>query len=72
MSGSAMRVMVAAVANDEPHTAPKQAQAASAPTASPPRMPASTTRAALNRSDDRPVTEATSPIRMNSGSTEKL
>ena len=67
-----MRVMVAAVASEEPHTAPKQADAASAPTASPPRMPARITRAALNRSDDRPVTEATSPIRMNSGTTDKL
>ena len=72
MSGSAMRVIVAAVASEEPQTAPKQADAASAPIASPPRTPASATRAALNRSDDRPVTEVTSPIRMNSGSTDKL
>ena len=67
-----MRVMVAAVATDEPHTAPKQAEAASAPTASPPRMPASMMRAALNRSDDSPVSEAASPIRMNSGSTDSV
>ena len=67
-----MRVMVAAVASEEPHTAPKQAEAASAPTARPPRTPASVTRAALNRSDDRPVSEATSPIKMNSGSTDSL
>ena len=64
--------MVAAVASEEPQTAPKQAEAASAPMASPPRAPASITRAALNRSDDKPVTEATSPIRMNSGTTERL
>jgi len=71
ISGSAMRVMVAAVATDEPQTAPKQAQAASEPTAKPPRTPARITRAALNRSPDNPVTEATSPIRMKSGNTAR-
>jgi len=67
-----MRVIVAAVATEEPQTAPKQAEAPSVPTASPPRMPAKMMRAALNRSDDSPVTEATSPIRINSGSTDSV
>ena len=67
-----MRVIVAAVATDEPHTAPKQAEAASAPTARPPRTPASITRAALNRSADRPVSDATSPIKTKSGTTDSV
>ncbi len=67
-----MRVIVAAVATDEPQTAPKHAEAASAPTASPPRTPASITRAALNKSADRPVSEATSPISTNSGTTDSV
>ena len=64
--------MVAAVATEEPQTAPKQAQAASAATARPERTPVSITRAARNRSPDRPVSDATSPIRMNSGMTDSV
>ena len=41
-------------------------------TASPPRTPDSITCAALNRSPDSPVPAATPPVRMNSGTTDKV
>ena len=67
-----MRVMVAALASDEPETAPNSAEAASVATASPPRKPDRITRAALNSSPDSRDSEATSPIRMNSGTTDSV
>ena len=69
-SGSAMRVMVAALASEEPETAPNSAEAASVATASPPRKPDTSTRAALNSSPDKRDSDATSPITMNSGRTD--
>ena len=65
-----MRVMVAELASDEPDTAPNAAEATSVATASPPRKPDRMTRAALNSSPDMRDSEATSPIRMNSGTTD--
>ena len=62
-----MRVMVAALASEEPDTAPNNAEAASVATASPPRKPDRITRAALNSSPDSRDSDATSPMRMNSG-----
>src|SRR5262249_784217 len=70
LSGSGILDIVAAVAIEEPHTAPKHAEAPIAATASPPRTPESSTRAALNRSADRRVLDATSPIRTNKGITD--
>src|SRR3981189_360275 len=67
-----MRVMVAALASEEPETAPNNAEAASVAIARPPRKPDRITRAALNNSPDRRDSEATSPIRMNSGTTESV
>jgi hypothetical protein len=67
-----MRVMVAALASDDPDTAPKQADAASVATASPPRNPDRMTRAALNKPPDSFDSDATSPMRMNSGTTDSV
>ncbi len=68
----AIRVMLAAVATDEPQIAPKAPEAAMEATASPPRRPDRTTRAALKSSADMRDPEATSPIRTKSGITERL
>src|SRR5258708_24830292 len=67
ISGSAILVMVAAVTIDDPHTAPKQAEAAMGAIARPPRTPDRSRRAALKRSADSRVFEATSPRNTNSG-----
>src|SRR5262249_60225966 len=67
-----MRVMVAAFASEEPETAPKQAEAARAATASPPRKPDRITRAALKSSPESLDSEAISPIKMNSGTTDSV
>src|SRR5262245_12906491 len=67
-----MRDIVAAFASDDPETAPNNADAASVATARPPRNPESITCAALNSSPDRRDSEATSPMRMNSGTTERV
>ncbi len=64
--------MVAAVTIDDPHTAPKQAEAAMVAMARPPRTPESNRRAALNRSADSRVFEATSPSSTNSGITDSV
>jgi hypothetical protein len=71
-SGSAIRVMVAALASEEPETAPNSADATSVATARPPRNPDRITRAALNNSPDNRDSEATSPIRMNNGTTDSV
>ena len=71
ISGKAIRVIVAAVATDEPQTAPKQADATIAATDKPPRTPESRTRAARNKSAERRVPDATSPISTNKGITDK-
>ena len=70
-SGSATWPMVEAVAVDEPQTAPKPAQAAIAAIATPPRKRPSHAFAARNRSDDSPQRDASPPIRMNIGSTDR-
>jgi hypothetical protein len=72
ISRSAIGVIVAAVATEDPQTAPKQAEAPMVATASPPLTPDVTTRAALNKSADRPEAEATPPVRINSGTTDKV
>src|SRR4051794_6753190 len=72
ISRSEIGVIVAAVAMDEPHTAPKQAEAPIVATASPPRRLDIMTLAALNKSADRPVPEATPPVRMKSGTTDSV
>src|SRR5450631_339020 len=72
ISGSAIRVMVAAVTIEDPHTAPKQAEAAMVAIASPPRTPDNSWRAALNRSADSRVFAATSPRSTNSGITDRV
>src|SRR5216683_3408610 len=72
ISGSAILVMVAAVTIDDPHTAPKQAEAAMVAIARPPRTPDRSRRAALKRSADSRVFEATSPSNTNSGMTERV
>ena len=64
--------MVAALAREEPDTAPKQADAANVATARPPRKPDRIIRAALNSSPDSFDSDAISPIRMNSGTTDKV
>ena len=63
--------MVEAVAVDEPQTAPKPAQAATAAIATPPRKRPSQALAPRNRSRDRPQREASAPISTNIGSTER-
>src|SRR6478736_4562115 len=72
ISGSAMRDIVAAVAIDEPQTAPKQAEAEMAAIERPPRNPERNFCAAMNKSADSRVLDATSPIRMNSGITDSV
>ena len=72
ISGSAIRVMVAAVTIDDPQTAPKQEEAAMVAIASPPRTPDSSKRAALNKSADSRVLDATSPSSTKSGMTESV
>ena len=64
--------MEAAVATDEPQIAPNAPEAPSDATASPPRTPESMTRAARNNSADMREFDATSPIRTNSGMTDRL
>ena len=64
--------MVAAVTIDDPHTAPKQEDAAMVAIARPPRTPDSSNRAALNRSAESPVFDATSPSSTNSGMTDSV
>src|SRR5262249_54388081 len=71
-SGSAMRVMVAALASEDPDTAPNKADAASVATASPPRKHDRMTRAPLNSSPESRDSDAISPISTNSGTTERL
>ena len=61
--------MVAAVASDEPQIAPKPAQAPIVPMASAPRRPLNRALAARYRSPDMPERVATTPIRMNRGTT---
>src|ERR1700676_1370427 len=72
ISGSAIRVMVAAVTMDDPHTAPKQEEAAIVAIAKPPRTPDNSRRAAVNRSADNRVFDATSPSKTKSGMTERV
>jgi len=63
--------MLAAVATEEPLTAPNAPEAAIAAIDSPPRNPVSATRAASKRSRDMREPDATSPIRTKSGITDK-
>src|ERR1700675_5220738 len=70
ISGSAIRVMVAAVTMDDPHTAPKQEDAAIVAIASPPRTPDRSRRAALNRQATGRYSHTNSPRRGASGMTE--
>jgi len=67
-----MRVIVAAVAIEEPQTAPKQAEAQIVAMESPPFTPERRTRAALKSSAERPVVEAMPPVMMKRGMTESV
>ena len=64
--------MVAVVATEEPHTAPKQAQAPITPIAMPPGLWPNSAFAASNRSRASPPRSASAPIRMNSGMTDSV
>ena len=63
--------MVEAVASEEPHTAPKPAQARIADIATPPRVQPTQAFAARNRSRLRPAREAMLPMGANIGSTDR-
>ena len=63
--------MVEAVASEDPHTAPKPAQAAIADIATPPRSQPSQALAARNRSRDSPAWVAIYPISTNIGTTDR-
>jgi hypothetical protein len=63
--------MVEAVAVEEPQTAPKPPQAATAAIATPPRNRPSQAFPARKRSRDSPQRDASPPIRMNIGRTER-
>ena len=63
--------MVEAVASDEPHTAPKPAQAAMVAMAMPPRIQPNQALAARNRSRLRPARVEMLPISTNIGSTDR-
>ena len=63
--------MVEAVAVDEPHTAPKPPQAATAAMATPPRKRPNQASAPRKRSRLRPQRAARLPMRMNMGSTDR-
>ncbi len=65
-----MRLMVAAVASEEPHTAAKPAHAPIVAMASAPRKPLNRDFVALKSLADMPNSDATAPIRMNSGTTD--
>ncbi len=67
----AIRVMVAAVATDEPQMAPNAPEAQIVATARPPRNPDMMTRAAEKSSDESREEVAISPIRTNSGTTDR-
>ena len=58
--------MVAAVAIEEPQTAPKQADAPMVASDTPPLTPERMTRAALSSADS-PVPDAIDPVKMKSG-----
>src|SRR6056297_4186250 len=66
-SGSATRLIVAAVASDDPQIAPKPAHAPTAAMATPPLRWPSQDSAALNKADDRPDSVANWPINKNIG-----
>jgi hypothetical protein len=72
ISGSAILEMVAAVATEEPQTAPKQADAAIAAIDKPPRTPERNFCAAIKSSADKRVPDATSPISTKSGITDSV
>jgi hypothetical protein len=70
ISGTAMRLMPAAVATDDPEAAAKSVQAATLATASPPGTPPSATRIAWNNDEVSRVSVQMKPISMNIGTAE--
>ena len=62
---------MAAVATDEPHTAPKNAQASTPAIAMPPRTRDSSALANENSARDKPPCIANCPISRNSGITDR-
>ena len=71
ISGTAMREIVAAVASEEPDIAPKPAHVPTLAMASDPRSPENREFTDSKSSRARLVLAATTPIRTNSGTTEK-
>src|SRR5260370_36634580 len=71
ISGSAILVMVAAGTIDDPHTAPKQAEAGMVAIARPPRPPGRNRRAPLKRTAARRGFEATPPSNQQRGLAER-
>ena len=72
ISGIDTRLIVSAVATDDPQIAPNMPEAKMAAMESDPRAPRSVAFAARNRSPLSPAAAATVPMRVNSGTTERL